>query len=55
MGSELYQAVLKAIETLVDMDPQPGTPEFDLLVGLSGAVDQYERVKFSFQRESPTS
>ena len=42
---ELHHAVLNLMESLIDLNPDAGTPEFNLLKNLAEAVDQYERGK----------
>lgn len=37
-----YEAALKAVSALVDMDPAPGTPEGDELEILAILVEKYE-------------
>lgn len=43
--SELHAAVLQMIEILVEIDPDPKSPEGKLLEGLASAAEEYEKAK----------
>lgn len=39
----LYKGALKTIEGLMELDPEPNTPEGRLLADLTATVQEYER------------
>ncbi|MBU6486299.1 MAG: transcriptional regulator [Burkholderiales bacterium] len=48
-----YEAALKAVSALVDMDPAPGTPEGDELEILAILVEKYEAEHFPMAAPNP--
>ena len=48
-----YEAALKAVSALVDMDPAPGTPEGDELEILAILVEKYEAEHFPIAAPNP--
>jgi hypothetical protein len=46
----LYEACLAAVQALVEMDPDPETPEGKLLTGLAAVVEQFEAAEFPLDR-----
>lgn len=42
----LHGAVLQLVQTLMDLNPETGTPEFELLRDLAHAVELYEQEKY---------
>lgn len=48
-----YQEALAQLETLVDLDPKPNTPEFDLIEILSLVIGEYESNNFVFDAPDP--
>lgn len=47
------QPVRDVIEKLIDLRPDPGTDESELLVGLATAVDRWERAKYPHLTSKP--
>jgi antitoxin component HigA of HigAB toxin-antitoxin module len=43
-----YRAALAEVSALVDLDPEPGTPDGDRLEILSTLVERYETAHFPF-------
>jgi hypothetical protein len=43
---KVYDAILKAVGDLIELDPDPDTPEGRLLLGLSTACEIYEKAIF---------
>lgn len=48
-----YEAALKAVSAIVDMDPAPGTPEGDELEILAILVEKYEAEHFPMAAPNP--
>ena len=48
-----YRAYLSEIEQLATQDPLPGTPEGDRLELLAKLVEDYELVRFKFEKPDP--
>lgn len=46
---KIYDALLAAVADLIELDPDPDTPEGRLLVGLSTACEIYEKAIFDFE------
>lgn len=44
-----YRAALAEVSTLLDLDPEPGTPDGDRLEILSTLVERYEAAHFPFR------
>lgn len=48
-----YQAALRDIATLMDLDPDPGTPDGDRLGALAAQVQTYETKHFPISAPDP--
>jgi len=48
-----YEAALKEVERLMDIDPEIGTPECDLLEVLAVLVEAYEKEHYPIEPPTP--
>lgn len=46
---EEYKRALAEVERLIELDPEPGTPEADRLILLAKLIEVYEKEHFSFE------
>lgn len=44
----LHTAILRMVETLMEIDPPADSPEGRMLEGLSDAVEEYEKERYPF-------
>jgi hypothetical protein len=47
-----YEACLATVQSLVEMDPDPATPEGKLLVSLAAALEEFEKAEFPSDRKA---
>jgi len=46
----VYEASLALVQALIEIDPDPATPEGELLAGLAAAIEKYEKAEFPLDR-----